>query len=170
MKDESKDLNIIENTYYPEIARGLATTLGHLLRNLTHIDQMPTISYPEQKRKLADFYRGRHRLTVREDGTPKCVACFLCATACPADCIHIEAGEYPEGANEKYPVKYEIDMLRCVFCGLCVEACPCDAIRMDTGEYDLADYTREKLMFEKEDLMMKDLPDRSGENIKGKRE
>jgi len=169
MDDKKNKLNILEDTYFPEIARGLKTTIRHFLYNLTHQEQMPTISYPEEKRKIPECYRGKHRLTVREDETPKCVACFLCATACPADCIKIEAGEYAGGGNEKYPVKYEIDLLRCVFCGLCVEACPCDAIRMDTGEYDLADYTRDKLILKKEDLMMKDLPDRSKENIKGSR-
>jgi formate hydrogenlyase subunit 6/NADH:ubiquinone oxidoreductase subunit I len=62
----------------------------------------------------------------------RCTSCFLCATACPAHCIFIEAGEHPDSDVEKFPLRYEIDTLRCIYCGMCVEACPCDAIRMDT--------------------------------------
>jgi NADH-quinone oxidoreductase subunit I len=75
----------------------------------------------------------------------------MCATACPAQCIYIEAGEYArheEGADpasaviEKYPTKFIIDELRCVVCGFCVEACPKDAIRMDTGKHAPSAYDR----------------------------
>ncbi len=100
-------------------------------------DGITTISYPEQKRPYPERFRGIHRLTTREDGSMRCVACLCCSTACPAQCIYIDAGEYPEGDKrrgyERYPVKFVIDELRCIFCGYCVEACPCDAIRMDTG-------------------------------------
>lgn len=151
--DKNRPLNFLERLYFVEIIKGLAVTIRHFLYNLFNFSKLPTIDYPDKKRKIPASFRGRHRLTLRPDGTTRCVACFLCSTACPADCIHIEAGEYNDGnPNEKYPVRYEIDMLRCVFCGLCVEACPCDAIRMDTGLYDLADYSREDLIFTKEKL------------------
>ncbi len=151
--NKNRPLTFLERLYFIEIFKGLAVTIKHFLYNFFNFSKLPTIDYPDKKRKIPASFRGRHRLTLRPDGTTRCVACFLCSTACPADCIYIEAGEYSDGnPNEKYPLRYEIDMLRCVFCGLCVEACPCDAIRMDTGLYDLADYSREDLIFTKEKL------------------
>jgi len=129
--------------YIPEVLRGIGITTGHFVRNLAiHSAHMiglakgsrgyTTTAYPDQRKVYSDGYRGSHRLTLREDGAVRCTSCFLCATACPAQCIYIEAGESPNPQVEKYPVRYEIDTLRCIYCGLCVEACPCDAIRMDT--------------------------------------
>ncbi|HEX2798090.1 MAG TPA: NADH-quinone oxidoreductase subunit I, partial [Thermoanaerobaculia bacterium] len=132
---------LLERLYLPEIFKGLARTLGHLVKNLRNIKGLPTILYPEIKRKYSGRFRGRHILKAREDGTLKCVACYMCETACPAECIYIEAGEHPVLAYEKYPVKFEIDMLRCVFCGYCVDACPKDAIWM-TKDYELAFFDR----------------------------
>jgi NADH-quinone oxidoreductase subunit I len=88
-------------------------------------------------------YRGVHRLNKDEEGRVKCVACFMCSTACPAECITIEAGEHPNNKYEKYPVRFDIDMLRCVMCGLCVDACPEEAIIM-TQDYEMSATTREQ--------------------------
>jgi NADH-quinone oxidoreductase subunit I len=117
---------------------------------------MPTFQYPEEPKPLPVRLKGRHRLMVREDGAPKCVACYMCAQACPARCIHIVAEESPEPQIEKRPAIFDIDMLRCVFCGYCVEACPEDAIRMDTGEISIVSARREDFIFHKEFLLYGD--------------
>ncbi len=136
-----------ERVYIIEILKGLRRTLGHLVHNLLHQREMPTLRYPEEKRIPPPRFRGRHRLTQKDDGSLKCTACFLCATACPAKCIYIEAQDgLPEGA-EKFPRVYNLDMLKCVHCGLCVEACPCDAIRMDTGLHPAPADSREKFIY-----------------------
>jgi NADH-quinone oxidoreductase subunit I len=139
----TEQMSFWERLYILEVLKGLAVTNYHFMRNLAlHIahsfglarnrSAAVTTQYPEQRKIYPDGYRGSHRLTLRADGSIRCTSCFLCATACPAQCIYIEAGEHPDPAIEKYPVRYEIDTLRCIYCGLCVEACPCDAIRMDT--------------------------------------
>lgn len=160
------------DAYVPELVRGVGITLKHFLRNTKEMvmgqrpdpvlepfdEGIQTISYPEQRRPYPARFRGVHRLTHREDGSPRCVACLCCSTACPAQCIHIEAAEYPEGDSrrgyERFPARFVIDELRCVFCGYCVEACPCDAIRMDTGIHPAPYDSREQFIFEK-DLLMK---------------
>ena len=141
-----------EALYLPAILAGLRITVRHFIRNMFGKRDVVTISYPEEQRRVSPRYRGRHRLTVREDGFIKCVACYMCEEICPAHCIHIEAGELEDKSVEKYPVVFDIDELRCVFCGLCVEACPKDAIRMDTGiiamaytDRDRFDFTRDLL-------------------------
>ncbi len=126
-------------------------TLKNLARTL-FLRQWSTIQYPEQKRPTSTRYRGIHILTQREDGTPKCVACYMCATVCPAECIYIEAGERPERTIEKYPTRFEIDLLRCVYCGFCVDACPEEAIIM-SRENDLVGTTREELVIDRDRLM-----------------
>ncbi|MGO9604782.1 MAG: NuoI/complex I 23 kDa subunit family protein [Candidatus Binataceae bacterium] len=138
-----EEMTFWEQIYLPEILKGLAITgsrlFGNLALNIAHLFGLAksrranqTVQYPEDRKRYSDHFRGSHRLTIREDGAVRCTACFLCATACPAQCIYIEAGESPDPLIEKFPVRYEIDTLRCIYCGLCVEACPCDAIRMDT--------------------------------------
>ncbi|MBM3319067.1 MAG: NADH-quinone oxidoreductase subunit I [Candidatus Eisenbacteria bacterium] len=147
-----RPMNIKEKWYLFEIAKGMAVSIRHLVSNILHQERMPTLQYPEEKRVLPERFRGRHRLTKRDDGTPKCVACYCCQTACPADCISIEAGERGDAA-EKVAVRFDINILRCVFCGLCVEACPVDAIRMDTGKYELTSDSRKKLIYDIDTLL-----------------
>jgi len=109
-----------------------------------------TLRYPEEKWPVAPRWRGRHVLTVYPTGKIRCVACMLCATVCPAECIKIVAAAEPD--NRKYPESYELDLGRCIFCGHCVEVCPKQAIEMSTV-YELSDYSRESLILDKEALM-----------------
>jgi NADH-quinone oxidoreductase subunit I len=165
-KDPTTDIR--ERMYLPELLKGLAITTRHFLANLfgtrdtnpevvdrTGTALVSTVQYPEEKVTYPPGYRGLHRLVPREDGNPRCVACYMCATICPAQCIYIEAGEYPqEDASsaskviEKYPTQFVIDELRCIVCGFCVEACPKDAIRMDTGVHTTAEYTRADFVYD----------------------
>lgn len=158
-------------SFVPEIIKGLGSTMRHFFKNTKEValgqrndpvleqydDGVTTISYPEQKRPYPERFRGLHRLTLRADGAPRCVACLCCSTACPAQCMYIVPGEYPEGdphhGYERYPVEFVIDELRCIFCGFCVEACPVDAIRMDTGVHAHPYDSREQFIYEKELLM-----------------
>ncbi len=157
--------------YVPGIVGGLGLTMSHFFKNTKEMilrqrndpttesieEGINTIAYPEQKRPYPERFRGVHRLTHRSDGAPRCVACLCCSTACPAQCIYIEPGEYPEGdarrGYERFPTTFVIDELRCVYCGFCVEACPVDAIRMDTGMHSPAYDSRDQFMFGKDMLM-----------------
>ncbi len=105
-----------------------------------------TYQYPEKKKPLALRHRSLHRLLPRPDGKPRCVACMLCVTVCPSECIEVEAAEDPDPEIQKTAARFVVDLTRCCFCGFCVEACPEDAIRMDTGEVELAARTREELV------------------------
>jgi NADH-quinone oxidoreductase subunit I len=137
---------------------GMGLTLSRMKDNLTG-KVSPTISYPEERRSYSDRYRGAHILTAREDGTPRCVACYMCATACPADCIYIEPKEVDNPLIEKAPARFEIDMLRCVFCGFCVDACPEEAIIM-SRETEICAFTREETVWGIERLMKRpELPE-----------
>jgi len=158
--NKPKSMTFAEQAYLPEIAKGMGLTISKFFKNTfskRENSDIVTIDYPEEKRTYPDRFRGVHRLTHRADGSPRCVACLCCSTACPAQCIHIEAGEYPVGdprrGYERFPKRFVIDELRCVFCGFCVEACPCDAIRMDTGIHAAPYDSREQFIFEKDLLM-----------------
>lgn len=148
---DTEDLK--ESVYIVEVVKGMTVTMGHLLKNLFNLRRMPVIDYPNQEKGIPEGYRGKHRLTQRENGDPRCVACMMCATACPANCIHIEAAETPNHAIEKYPNRFDIDLLECVFCGMCVEACPVDAIRMDSGVYSMVDFNRRDFVVTKDELL-----------------
>lgn len=156
-----------EQVYAVEAAKGLGITFRRLFTNVfgkAEDKKIATIQYPDESRDYPERFRGVHRLTHRVDGSPRCVACLCCSTACPAQCIHIEPAEYGEGdprhGYERFPRLFVIDELRCIFCGFCVEACPCDAIRMDTGTHVPASWSREHFIFDKETLMS--IPGRDG--------
>jgi NADH-quinone oxidoreductase subunit I len=143
-----------DKLYLPAIYEGFKVTVKHFVRNLADTNKVDVLEYPEeQPTDITDRYRGLHRLTHRDDGSVACVACFMCATACPANCIFIEATERGDEVDEKMPSRFAIDTLECVFCGYCVEACPCDAIRMDTGIFSLTGSKREDFVMEKEQLL-----------------
>ncbi|HLG14502.1 MAG TPA: NADH-quinone oxidoreductase subunit I [Blastocatellia bacterium] len=137
---------------------GMSVTFARMMNNVSgKIDA--TIRYPEERRAYSQRYRGAHILTARDDGTPRCVACYMCATACPADCIYIEPAEHPDPLIEKYPARFDIDMLRCVFCGFCVDACPEEAIIM-SRETEICAFTREETLWDIKRLMSRaELPE-----------
>ena len=146
-------LTLLQRLYIPAMIRGMIITTRHFWGNLFGRKHTVTQQYPEQPTHVTERYRGRHRLMRKEDGSPRCTACMLCATSCPALCIHIEAAQHEDPTVEKFPGSFTIDELRCVFCGLCVEACPCDAIRMDTGVFALAAYDRGNFLYPRELLL-----------------
>ncbi len=135
-----------------EIAKGMGITLSKLFQKPV------TICYPEQPAQLKARFRGRHVLT-RHPGTglEKCIGCSLCAAACPAYAIYVEAAENdpksPHSPGERYASVYEINMLRCIFCGMCEEACPTGAIVLG-NEFELADYRYGDFVYGKEDMMV----------------
>lgn len=141
-------LGLSGRMYVPLVLGGLTTTAKHLFA------PKMTVSFPEQRPEIGNplIYRGVHRLNRDQEGRVKCVACFLCATACPAHCIDIVAAESPWADREKYPESFVIDELRCIFCGMCEEACPVDAIEL-TSLFDLTGRSREEMVFDKEKLL-----------------
>ena len=149
---KAPELGLAGKMYLPLAAQGLATTVKHLVRTLA--GSPLTVSYPDEEPEICDplNYRGVHRLNKDEQGRVKCVACFLCATACPARCIDIVAAESPWPDREKYPESFTIDELRCIYCGMCEEACPVDAIEL-TSLYNLTGRSREEMVFDQEKLL-----------------
>ncbi|MBI4348254.1 MAG: NADH-quinone oxidoreductase subunit I [Elusimicrobia bacterium] len=156
-------MRLRERVYLVELWKGLAITYRHFFVNLWRhtrralgLGGLPgavTIQFPEDPAVVAKRARTRHRLLKRDDGTPRCVACMMCETVCPAECIHIRAEESPVTVVEKRAKSFEIDLGLCVFCGYCVEACPVDAIRMDTGEVALSTGSREELLWTLPELL-----------------
>ena len=136
----------------PQVIRGFWVTFATMFKKPN------TENYPEQKDKFPPKprFHGRHQLNRHPDGLEKCVGCELCAWACPADAILVEGADNTDderfSPGERYGRVYQINYLRCIFCGLCIEACPTRALTM-TNEFELADQTRESLIFEKQDLL-----------------
>ena len=110
-----------------------------------------TVPYPEVKAYIPPRWRGRIILARDPEGEERCVACYLCAVACPVDCISLQATEGEDG--RRYPEWFRINFSRCIFCGYCEEACPTYAIQL-TPDFEMGEYDRSKLVYEKEDLLI----------------
>jgi len=140
-----------ERLYIPAIVTGMSITLRHFFK------KKATINFPEEKRPVPKVFRGLHVLKRDEKGAERCTACGLCAVACPAEAITMEAGERKPGEEnlyreEKYATKYEINMLRCIFCGFCEDACPKEAIFLETT-FAPANYDRNSFIYTKDRLL-----------------
>jgi NADH-quinone oxidoreductase subunit I len=110
-----------------------------------------TVEYPETKPYLPPRWRGRIILSRDPDGKERCVACNLCASACPVDCISLQAAVDKDG--RRYPEFFRINFSRCIFCGYCEDACPTYAIQL-TPDFEIVEYKRQNLVYEKEDLLI----------------
>jgi NADH-quinone oxidoreductase subunit I len=149
---DRRPMTLLEKAYLPAIFKGMSITFGHIFK------KKPTINYPEKTRPFSPVFRGLHILNRDEEGRENCTACGLCAVACPAEAITMEAAERKPGEEslyreEKYAARYEINMLRCIFCGLCEEACPKDAIYL-SETFAPANYQRQGFIYGKDDLLI----------------
>jgi len=145
-------MNFWERLYLPAIFQGMSITLRHFFKRKV------TYNFPEQQRSFSPVFRGLHILNRDAEGRENCTACGLCAVACPAEAISMEAAERQPGEEhlyreEKYAARYEINMLRCIFCGLCEEACPKDAIYL-SETFAPSDYERKQFIYSKQDLLI----------------
>jgi NADH-quinone oxidoreductase subunit I len=144
---EEPEIGFWEATFLPAIAQGIRTTVKHVVKRETVTQQ-----FPEVRPQLPQNYRGIHRLNRDDQGRVKCVACMLCATACPARCISIDAAASPWPDRDKFPESFVIDELKCIYCGMCEEACPVDAIEL-TSIYDVTGLSREQMLYDREKLL-----------------
>jgi len=138
------------------IAKGMSVTFGQMFQP-SEVENYPDGPGPMRGAQFQERYRGKHQLQRDENGLEKCVACYLCAAACPSNCIYIEAAdntaEQRISSSERYAKVYNIDYNRCIFCGYCVEACPTDAITHGHG-FELASLNATTLVMRKEDLLV----------------
>ena len=145
----ARRLTLLDRLYLPSVFSGLLVTFKHIFR------KKDTIQYPEEKHAFGPRYRGVPALVTDQDGREKCVACYMCQWVCPPLAITIEAAEYPKDdplhAIEKFPAKFDINMLRCIYCGLCEEACPEEAIFM-SKTYVVVGHARDLMIFDKKKL------------------
>lgn len=141
MRAKSTFYRVLVALYLPSVFQGLVKTMQWFFR------PKATLEYPEVKRVTRKGYRGEHRLKRDDQGRMKCVACFMCQTACPAECIEITAGVSPWPDRDKVPVEFRIDLMKCIYCGMCEEACPCDAIEL-TETYTRVSTTREEKVYD----------------------
>ena len=160
---DTHEMSALEKTYLPSILKGMAITFSHIFR------KPPTIRYPEVKKAFSSVWRGVHILKRDENGAERCTACGLCALACPAEAITMEAAERKPGEEglyreEKYAAKYEINMLRCIFCGLCEEACPKEAIFL-SNSIASANFDRSTFVYGKDKLVEPVIPPAEHVNV-----
>ena len=138
------------------LATGFAITFKHYAEQQTKIKPTETVQYPEEMREQFPRTRWRHVLTRYDNDLEKCIGCSLCAGACPARCIYVEAAENTDekrfSPGERYAAKYEINMLRCIFCGYCQDACPTGAIML-RKDFELSDYNRDDFLYTKQMLL-----------------
>ena len=139
---------LLDALYIPALVRGFRVTTSHLFRRRF------TQDYPEEKRTLPAGYRGKHKLNLDEHSHVKCVACYLCGTACPADAILIESAPCPPEwqGRDRFPSRFEIDTMKCIYCGFCEEACPVDAIVLTDAVPDVLE-KRTQFIRDREDLV-----------------
>ncbi len=139
-----------EHGYLKGLYLALKITMITMMQNIFWKKRM-TLNYPEEKYFYSDRFKGKHILTVKEDGSLRCTSCMLCSTYCPADCIHIIASNDDDPEVEKAPVSFKIELLRCVFCGFCEEACPVDAIRLGS-EYEMSGHAEQEWVMDQHHL------------------
>ncbi len=147
-----KPMTFVEKLYLWNILKGMAITFRHIFK------RKATINYPEQKRTFSPVFRGLQVLNRDEEGKERCTACGLCAVACPAEAITMEAAERSSNEThlyreEKFAARFEINMLRCIFCGLCEEACPKNAIYL-SQTFAPSNYSRKGFIYKKDDLLI----------------